>query len=97
MVDPTHLLTGHHPQDGPLTHTKKGSTRNRTRASTLRVCRTSTMRLIPKQGVVDLNHAARLIRARSATSTSRPNWVGGIRTHTSLIKSQVCDRYTTTQ
>ena len=24
-------------------------------------------------------------------------WVGGIRTHTSLIKSQVCDRYTTTQ
>ena len=24
-------------------------------------------------------------------------WVGGIRTHTSLIKSQVCSRYTTTQ
>ena len=29
------------------------------------------------------------LRARS--------WVGGIRTHTSLIKSQVCNRYTTTQ
>ena len=25
------------------------------------------------------------------------SWVGGIRTHTSLIKSQVCSRYTTTQ
>jgi hypothetical protein len=44
---------------------------------------------------VDLNHAARLIRARSATSTSRPSGPGGIRTHTSLIKSQVCNRYTT--
>jgi hypothetical protein len=42
-----------------------------------------------------LNHAARLIRARSATSTSRPDGSAGIRTPTSLIKSQVCSRYTT--
>ena len=28
---------------------------------------------------------------------ARESWVGGIRTHTSLIKSQVCSRYTTTQ
>src|SRR5262245_35727773 len=44
---------------------------------------------------MDLNHATRFIRACSATSTSRPNGSGEGRTLTSLIKSQVCNRYTT--
>ena len=35
--------------------------------------------------------------ALTAELRASRNWVGGIRTHTSLIKSQVCSRYTTTQ
>ena len=35
--------------------------------------------------------------AALTTELRASSWVGGIRTHTSLIKSQVCSRYTTTQ
>ena len=35
--------------------------------------------------------------ALTAELRASASWVGGIRTHASLIKSQVCSRYTTTQ
>ena len=63
----------------------------------------------PQSRIVDLFHVVQLARKelnlrpasyKDAALTAElrtSSWVGGIRTHTSLIKSQVCSRYTTTQ
>ena len=46
----------------------------------------------------DLNLRPASYKDAALTAELRASsWVGGIRTHTSLIKSQVCSRYTTTQ
>ena len=63
----------------------------------------------PQSRIVDSFHVVQLARkelnprpasykdAALTPELRASSWVGGIRTHTSLIKSQVCSRYTTTQ
>jgi hypothetical protein len=74
----------------PLTHSLTWRGRNRT--FDLRLIRTplSPLSYAP-------NQPSTVASGDRAQGGSCGHWVGGIRTHTYLIKSQECSRYTTTQ